>query len=264
MMDAEISPLLVRNEQQSFDSYPSENDIHHDHGDVEVQKSSLNQTTLNMVKMCVGTGVIGIPFAATEGGILFNIFGLGLITMWNAYSVRCLAESRSYITQHKVDNGREEPMNTSTFGLMTWYAFGSSGLFFIDMMLVILMLGIVVAYEDAILGFAADTPITTGSQRSDALVMLILMTPICFLPNYEAIAKISALGINLIFAIFIVFMGFGFNLYGLEGFRSMSMDDLWPHDFSDFSNWFGVAACKSCIIAVSVLRNYSSIVSHCL
>lgn len=254
---------------------------------MEVQKSSLNQTTLNMVKMCVGTGVIGIPFAATEGGILFNIFGLGLITMWNAYSVRCLAESRSYITQHKVDNGREEPMNTSTFGLMTWYAFGSSGLFFIDMMLVILMLGIVVAYEgknadttkpmlcplvlhflhrrvDAILGFAADTPITTGSQRSDALVMLILMTPICFLPNYEAIAKISALGINLIFAIFIVFMGFGFNLYGLEGFRSMSMDDLWPHDFSDFSNWFGVAACKSCIIAVSVLRNYSSIVSHCL
>ena len=113
-------------------------------------KSSLAQTTLNMIKMSIGTGVIGIPYAASEGGIIFHIIGLALVTIWNNYSIHRLVESRSYVLQHKKDEGdqkSEEPENTSTFGVMTWHAFGSAGLYFIDSVLALLMIGIIVAYE---------------------------------------------------------------------------------------------------------------------
>lgn len=119
-------------------------------------KSSLMQTTLNIVKLCIGTGVLAIPFAATEGGLVFHIIGLCFIAMWNSYSVHRLLESRSYIQNYKItlganesfdDEKEEAPKNTNEFGYVTWHAFGWAGLQLADSIMIMLMLGIIVAYE---------------------------------------------------------------------------------------------------------------------
>lgn len=107
---------------------------------------------MNMIKMCIGSGCIAIPYAANEGGIIFHIIGLGVITLWNLYSVHRLDQSRSYIKQKKGrdENGfqkRLEPDTNSAFGVIAWHAFGSVGLHFVDTILVLLMIGIIVAYE---------------------------------------------------------------------------------------------------------------------
>ena len=118
---------------------------------------------------------------------------------------------------------------------------------------------------DAILGFAGDTKtFTTGSEGFDAIFLLIIMTPFLFLPNYESLAKVSALGTGLIFVIFIVFGGYGLHTNGLEGFHSLSKNNLWPQSFEAFSNWFGVAVCKFrhlIMILPATLRNS---ISQCL
>ena len=101
-----------------------------------------------------------MPFAASEGGLVFHIVGTAMITMWNIYSVHCLVQSRAYIqayeegAPHTGTEVREEsnryqkpPERTSTFGQVAWYAFGSVGLHIIDALLIMLMLGIIVAYE---------------------------------------------------------------------------------------------------------------------
>ena len=116
--------------------------------------------SLNMVKMCVGTGVLAVPFAANAGGLLFHIIGLAFVTMWNIYSVHRLAESRTYVEEYKLekrhdgDNDGDErqaqeqpPENTNTLGLITWHAFGMPGLHMVDSILAMLMLGIIIAYE---------------------------------------------------------------------------------------------------------------------
>jgi len=76
------------------------------------------------------------------------------------------------------------------------------------------------------------------------MFMMILITPVLLLPNYESVAKISALGTGLIFVIFVAIGGYGLQAHGLEGFHTISRDDLWPHSFTAFSNWFGVVVCK--------------------
>ena len=98
--------------------------------------------------------------------------------------------------------------------------------------------------KDAILGFIHDTPFTSGNDRIDAVFIIVLITPVLFLPNYESISKVSALGTSLIGAIFLYFTYYGYETYGLKGISSVGWDDAWPKNFSALSNWFGVAACK--------------------
>mmetsp|Transcript_9460 Transcript_9460/g.17798 ORF Transcript_9460/g.17798 Transcript_9460/m.17798 type:complete len:465 (+) Transcript_9460:72-1466(+) len=211
-------------------------------------KSSFIQTSLNITKLCIGTGVLAIPFAAKEGGLLFHIIGSLLVTFWNVYSVHRLIESRSYIETHiesanSCDSVKEvlvPSINTNQFGFVTYYAYGSVGLHVVDSIMIMLMLGIIIAYEDAILGFAADTPFTSGSQKTDALFMLVIMTPVLFLPNYKSLAKISAIGTFLIVAIFLFIAGYGLSLNGFGGLEMITWDDLFPRSFSAFSNWFGI------------------------
>jgi amino acid permease len=102
-----------------------------------------------MVKMSIGTGVLGMPYAASKAGIMFHIIGLAFATLWNSYSVLRLAESRSYVEKNmkNVKQMGNVPQNTNTFGVMAWHAFGSVGLTFVDLVMIILMMGITIAYE---------------------------------------------------------------------------------------------------------------------
>lgn len=252
-MDSEQSPLVAKDRN----SYTS-GDVEHYPEHLEVQqqndeashKAPVFTTSLHMVKLSIGTGVLAIPFAASQGGLLFHILGLFVMTVWNIYSVHCLAESRMYVEgqkasfQDSADNihRHKEPKNTNTFGMITWYALGSKGLHALDFILTLLMFGIMIAYEDAILNFAEDTPFTTGSKMIDALVLLIVIIPVLMLPNYESIARVSALGNSLILIVFVVIGVYGLQEYGTEGFNLTSKKDLWPESFSAFSSWFGVCA----------------------
>jgi|FLMP01.2.fsa_nt_emb hypothetical protein len=100
------------------------------------------------------------------------------------------------------------------------------------------------AQTDAILGFVQATPFTSGSKATDAIFMLIFISPVLLLPNYESIAKISALGTGLIAIIFLFIGSYGLHQNGMEGFYSISWEEAWPENFAAFSNWFGVAVCK--------------------
>ena len=123
--------------------------------DEATHKAPVITTSLHMVKLSIGTGVLAIPFAASQGGLLFHILGLFVMTIWNIYSVHCLAESRMYVEGHKArfqdsaDNihHHKEPKNTNTFGMITWYALGSKGLHALDFILTLLMFGVIIAYE---------------------------------------------------------------------------------------------------------------------
>ena len=55
------------------------------------------QTSLNITKMCMGTGTLALPFAAEKGGLLFNVLGLGVIGLWNFYSTICLLRCLEFL-----------------------------------------------------------------------------------------------------------------------------------------------------------------------
>ncbi len=120
-------------------------------------KSSLSQATVNMVKMCIGTGVLAIPFAATEGGLMFHVLGTGLLFLWNYYSVKLLVQSEQYIDlkmketdSFSVSTTDNQADQQSTFSEVAAKTFGLTGMHAVDCSMIFLMIGIVIAYEGEI------------------------------------------------------------------------------------------------------------------
>ena len=114
-----------------------------------------------MAKICMGSGTLALPYAATVGGLLFNIIGLFLIGLWNYYSSNCLLRCLDYLPsdynddihladkdKNTINNGqstaygattnsiiestingedgyiKHPPPGTTTYGRVAWYACG--------------------------------------------------------------------------------------------------------------------------------------------
>ena len=63
-------------------------------------EASLVQTVSNMTKMCFGSGVLALPYATNEAGLIWFIIGVALITLWNIYSTDRLIKSRECMDQY--------------------------------------------------------------------------------------------------------------------------------------------------------------------
>jgi amino acid permease len=103
-------------------------------------------TVVNLMKTCMGTGTLALPFACQEGGLVLHTLGLLGIAAWNLYSVHRLCQALSSLKLHS-DQTRTPPRGTSTFAKVAWFAFGQHGIHGLDFLLVILFFGIIVAYE---------------------------------------------------------------------------------------------------------------------
>jgi amino acid permease len=280
-MVSESTPLLV-----AADSHVDESVVDND----KTLSSSTEQASLNIIKMCIGSGTLAMPYAASQGGFLFHMIGLALVTKWNLYSVDRMISSKNFILQHHVQMERDstdvhmmskssmkvtieedkdeedsiinvnnnqhmgnhhhqqqhhhssvfEKESKSTFSNIALMAFGPIGVHMVDSAMTILMFGIILAYEDAILGFIQETPFKTDEPRLNATFMLFLIIPVLMLPDYESIAKVSALGTGLVCAVFGIIASIGILQNGFAGFYTISWDSLWPSSLSSLSRWFGI------------------------
>ena len=68
------------------------------------------QTSLNIAKLCMGTGTLALPFASEKGGLLFNVVGLGLIGLWNFYSANCLLRCLEFLPPTYNKNRSEDKL----------------------------------------------------------------------------------------------------------------------------------------------------------
>ena len=122
-------------------------------------KTSLTRTSVNIAKLCMGTGTLALPFAACQGGMIFNAVGMALVTAWNIYSVDRLLRCLEYIEEEKVhsmfkhssperlDGEVSENEGTNTLSLISKEAFGNTGVMIVDTCLLILMIAIIIAYQ---------------------------------------------------------------------------------------------------------------------
>eukprot|EP00978_Attheya_sp_CCMP212_P043020 scaffold273332_cov51-Attheya_sp.AAC.2 len=134
------------------------------------------------------------------------------------------------------------PHGTATFGKVTWYAMGPNGLIAMDIIMVTLLCGVIIAYEDAVVAFIGGTPFTTGSPLFDSVWTVLLIGPLSCVPNMQFLSKFSAMGIMAIFITFIVVAGYGIANNGMEGVILVTWDTFWPESIGAVSNWFGVVA----------------------
>ena len=265
------------------DDNNTNSEAHHHHG-----TGTVLETALNSAKTCLGTGTLALPYAASQGGYLFNVLGLILISFWNLWSVKRLihcgelvrelhgdqsqvhqqrqgdrARHKSRTSRHRrtgssmrklyrgmitdaninddevqwseeiiIAEQKYPPEGTSTYGRVAWYALGPIGLHTMDVALLVLLLGVVIAYEDAIISFVRETPVTTGSAALDSLATVLIIAPLTCVEDLHFLSKTSALGIFIIFFSFAVIFAYGLTENGLGGIWDVSWDDMWPNSLT--------------------------------
>lgn len=244
-------------------------------------------------KQKAGTGILALPYACKQGGLLLFISGMFLIPLWNVYCMKLLCDSLEYLVRladSPSDNIDVEltpktltrqsisvfghsksdmimsrtlmrerlppPIGTSSFSKLGWYALGKSGLWTIDLMMLMLLLFICIAFEVAILTFAESTPFTTGRKIIDAIILGFLLVPLCIVDDMSALSKLSRLGL-IILGLSMLVIAF----YGISGYESNNNNDidvvingesddfennnsnpfsLFPHNgIEGISKWFG-------------------------
>jgi amino acid permease len=226
------------------------------------------ETMTNLAKTCMGTGCLALPFAAKQGGLLLTVFGLVGIAFWNAFASRRLSScwdmlqaplQRALPTDASLAHSKPThrrraslidisalpppPRGTATLGKVAWYALGPTGLFVLDSLTVLLLLGIIVAYNDAIRVFLQGTPFTTHSDALDAVVIALLIAPLSVVPDMGYLTKTSATGLAVLGITLLVVAAYGIFHPGedaLSLMESMRSIPWFPVDgLAGASQWFG-------------------------
>jgi len=222
----------------------------------------------------MGSGTLALPYAATVGGLLFNIIGLCLIGLWNYYSSNCLLRCLDYLPtdydddKHLADNKdntnngqstaygattdsiiesingedryKHPPPGTTTYGQVAWCACGRRGLMLLDVLMLLLFFGLVISYEVIMMSFLEDTPFTTGETKLDLLIPSSIVVILSCLPDIGFLSKCSGLGLMAVVISFIVIVLQGLNENGMSGFREDTQLKMWPEDVTSLSSWYGV------------------------
>jgi len=142
------------------------------------------------------------------------------------------------------------PRGTSTLGRVAWYALGGqAGLYVLDIMFVLLLLGIIVAYVAATISFMGDTSVSLG-KVPDAVAGAVLMVGLSLVPDVGYLHASSAAGLTVLLAAFAVIAVYGVLKRGdgnnvdhpeNEDNSDSQQLDWWPPSAAGLSHLFGIA-----------------------
>jgi amino acid permease len=109
-------------------------------------KASVEESVVNIVKICIGTGMLALPYAVGESGVVAGAAGLALIGLWNLHASRRLCGLRVRL--------REE-----TYATMAGRVFGPPAALIVDICSITTLLGVVCVYTITFAELLHDTPL---------------------------------------------------------------------------------------------------------
>eukprot|EP00980_Cylindrotheca_fusiformis_P011394 scaffold2642_cov120-Cylindrotheca_fusiformis.AAC.3 len=221
----------------------------HDDGQVMMGTANRMETVLNISKTCLGTGIIALPYAASQVEWWIHITGLLMIALWSLLCVQRLLSCLDLV--HLIrENKRKQVVNVpnecSGLGEVAFFAFGKVGYHAMDLIFFSLLFLIIVSYLDAALGFLQNTFFVTATNRFwNVLPLAIIIGCLSFGDKMDSLSKVSAFGIGLILLVFAIL------IFGYGGGGGNNDDDLdgifsnWPTQnatsMANFAQWYGTA-----------------------
>eukprot|EP00804_Cyclotella_cryptica_P015060 CCRYP_000635-RA/>CCRYP_000635-RA protein AED:0.02 eAED:0.02 QI:161/1/1/1/1/0.66/3/916/264 len=202
---------------------------------LELSGATVFQTSLNIAKLCMGTGTLALPFAAQKGGLVFNMIGLGIIVVWNYYSADCLLRCLDYLprtNEEQINNmcnniecfkmqpeenrklygatgdfdetrtqnasctlSHSPPEGTTKYGIIAWHAFGKPGLVVLDLVMILLFVGLLTSYEAAMMSFIDSINQSTGRRGYDKIIPSIAVAVLSWADDLSFLSSFSVVGL---------------------------------------------------------------------
>lgn len=194
------------------------------------------ETVLNIVKTCLGTGIIALPFAASQVDCWVHIIGILAIALWCLVCVQRLLSCLDLVQLIQQSRKADMPNECSGLGEVAFVAYGRVGYHMMDLIFFGLLFMIIVAYLDAALGFLQDTLFFTSNRLWNALIPAIIIGYLTSAGDQmDSLSKVSAFGIGLIM------MVFGILIFGYGDFDGRAEWPTLTTSATDLAQWYGTA-----------------------
>eukprot|EP00815_Leptocylindrus_aporus_P011343 CAMPEP_0116075854 /NCGR_PEP_ID=MMETSP0322-20121206/16882_1 /TAXON_ID=163516 /ORGANISM="Leptocylindrus danicus var. apora, Strain B651" /LENGTH=610 /DNA_ID=CAMNT_0003565991 /DNA_START=100 /DNA_END=1932 /DNA_ORIENTATION=+ len=164
----------------------------------EENKSSIPEASANLINAIVGAGIVGIPYAIREAGLVVGIFLTILTALLTEKSLRILIETAKF-------------MKVPSYETIAEVSFSRSGFVFVSVNMFILSYGAMVSYL-IVIKDTLPTVMGVGTDEDDLplrrgilfLFSLFIIVPLSMQRDMADLAKTSS--ISCIFDISIVFL----------------------------------------------------------
>ncbi len=201
--------------------------------------SSTFEASINLSKLCIGSGILALPFAVDKGGLILTPVLIALVGWWNGVSCDLMIQSknemvrRAYVTP---------PEATSTYSMIAYCAGGWSAVYVTDFCIIVTLLGVCVTYLITFTTLLRDIPGMPLSTAQLAFLSTIVLMPACSTSNVGQLSFISFIGLVILILAVCALAMFGLYYYGAE----VSADPwgsltVFPSSVEDFSTVLGIA-----------------------
>jgi amino acid permease len=192
------------------------------------------ETSINIAKTCLGTGVIALPFAASQVECWLHVTGIILIALWSLSCVQRLLYSLDLVHFLKHSLKVIVPNECSGgLGEVAFFAFGKIGLHMMNLIFFLLLFMIIVAYLDAALGFLQDTFLATDNPMWNVLLTAIIVGCLSSGSDIDSLSKASGFGIGMVAFVFLVI------IFGYGDFQNVSEWPTTEFSVTNFAQWYG-------------------------
>lgn len=200
--------------------------------------SSTWSATVNLSKLCIGSGILALPYAAQKGGLLFTPVIIGVIAYWNMIACEQIIECKNLSQQMNYTIPNEV---NSTYSRIAYCALGWPGVRITDICIVVTLLGVCVTYLITFSSMLEEIPgIPFSASQLIAFSVLIVYPMSCY-TDVSKLTSFSLLGLVCLIGGVVSIVCFGLYLFGEDVILTGNIDlPLFPQSITDFSTFVGI------------------------
>jgi proton-coupled amino acid transporter len=222
-INAEREPLL----EHSLDAVPAPQGT-----------GSVFHGTISVVKICIGTGVLALPYAFQQSGIITGVIVLAFVALWNAYTSSILLECATALRKRGISLQAER----STLSGIARHATGIWGVYLLDFSLFFTTFGVCTTYQITVGQLLSSAfeglgmPYHPANQQLMMLAAAILIYPMTRLKSLEILAKTAGVALLSLFISFIIIFASGYEFPTAAQISPL----LYAKSINSFSIFFGI------------------------
>ncbi len=199
-------------------------------------QATVVDATVNLVKLCIGSGVLALPYAVDKGGLILSPIFIGLVAWWNYVSCEQMMDCKAAVV------GVLCPRQVnSTYSRIAYCACGWWGVWITDMCIIVTLLGVCVTYLITFTSLMSSIPFVDMSNVQLCFIGMIVVYPLAIQKDVSKLAKMSILGLLCVLIGIASITFFGLELYGELALEEPRILPLWCPSIEDFATFVGIA-----------------------
>ena len=195
------------------------------------------QTALYILKICTGAGLLGVPFAMQQAGVVAGTLIILIVSALNAASSRILLHCKESVLRYAPSlppSSAHQPHDT--FASLAFLTLGRWGVYLVHLSIVLTLCGAVSLYIITINTIATHV-FPHLSSLVVLLVLFVLLLPFALVHDLSFLSFASVLGTVAYLVSFLLIFIYGGTSY--QHF-TLTTDSLLPASLVDVLSTFGV------------------------